>query len=103
MEITEKIALPLTLEGTANASLGQIDFTFDDELGVMPSFVFKTDVEVSDKTAIEAEAQKVIDALEKVSPGIRESFDYAKMYATNDEFGETADSISTEDFVIKLK
>jgi len=101
--ITDKFALPLALSDTTNASLGQVDFIFDDTYGAIPRLLFKTDVPITDKAALTAEANKVVDALEKLSPGLRESFDYLRADATNDELGENADSIKSDYVIIPLK
>lgn len=82
-EITEKIELPLTLENTSNSSLYTIQITKDESYGILPYVLFKTDVSVADTQALEEESQKVLDALEKLSPGIREAFEYIQMNATN--------------------
>ena len=103
LEITEAIELPLKLEGTSNSELGQIDFTNDETHGAIPRLLFKTDVPITDKAALEAEANKVIDALELLSPGLRKNFDYIRMDATNDELGADASTIKSDFVIIATK
>ena len=102
-EIAEKFELPITLSDTSNSAVYEISIANDATHGVIPHFLVKTDVPSSDKAACEAEGQKVIDALEKLSPGIRESFDYAQMNVTNDNLTEETQKVNSESVIIKLK
>ena len=98
----KKMPLPYALEGTSNSSVGEINVALEKDYGLIPHLIFKTDVKIGDKKQLAAEAQLVIEALEKLSPGIRDSFEYIRMEATNDELGQSAD-IKTEKIILPLK
>ena len=102
LDIYEKMPLPYALEGTSNSSVGEINVALEKDYGLIPHLIFKTDVKIGDKKQLAAEAQLVIEALEKLSPGIRDSFEYIRMEATNDELGQSAD-IKTEKIILPLK
>lgn len=82
-EVTEKIELPLTLENTSNSSLYAIQITKNPTYGILPYILLKTDVPVTDTASLEQECQKVLNELEKLSPGLRETFEHIEMNATN--------------------
>lgn len=102
-EISENVELPLALKNTANSSIHQISIVNDSELGVMPLLLVKTDTPVSDSKAIEAECQRVLDALELLSPGLRGEFSYAHIKVTNDTVDESNPEPSSETVIIPLK
>lgn len=102
-EIAEKLPLPYALPDTANSSLYRISIVNDGEYGAMPLLLVRTDTPVSDKAAIEAECQKVIDRIETISPGLRAEFSHANMTVTNDKIDENNPNPKTETFIISLK
>ena len=65
-------------------------------------FLIKTDVSIKDKAALEQEGEKVISAIEKLSPGIRDAFSYARINATNDKLDENTSSVTSETVTIAL-
>ncbi len=101
-EIVDKYPLPLKLEATSDSAIYEIGIANDPELGIIPLFLFKTSVDVNDETALNAEAEKVITALEKLSPGIRDNFEHARLEATNDELTEETTSINSKTVNLKL-
>ncbi len=102
-EIAEKLPLPYALSDTANSSLYRISIVNDGEYGAMPLLLVRTDAPVSDKAAIEAECQKVIDRIEAISPGLRAEFSNAYMTVTNDTIDENNPNPKTETVIIPLK
>ena len=102
-EIAEKYPLPLALENTSDSAIYEIGISNDAELGIIPLFLFKTSVDVNDEAALKAESEKVITALEKLSPGLRKNFEYARFEATNDELTEETTSINSKTVNLKLK
>ncbi len=102
-EVSEKFPLPISLENTSNSSVYEIGIASDSEHGIIPLILYKTDVPIKDKSALEAESQKVVDALEKLSPGIREAFDYMRLNATNDTLDENTTTVNAQTVTIKLK
>lgn len=101
-EISDKFKLPLTLEGTSGSAVYEIGIANDEAHGIIPLFLIKTDVKVSDKAALEKEAETVISAIEKLSPGIRGAFSYARINATNDNLDENTTSVNSETVTIAL-
>ncbi|MBQ8004335.1 MAG: hypothetical protein IJ299_04505 [Oscillospiraceae bacterium] len=102
-EIAEKLPLPYALSDTANSSLYRISIVNDGEYGAMPLLLVRTDTPVSDKAAIEAECQKVIDRIEAISSGLRAEFSHAHMTVTNDTIDENNPNPKTETIIISLK
>lgn len=100
--VSEKFPLPLALENTSDSSVYELGIAKDDEHGIIPLILFKTSVGIKDASAIESEAKKVIDAVEKLSPGFRQAFEYVRLNATNDSLDENTSSVSSESVTIKL-
>ncbi len=102
IEMAEKYPLPLELEGTGSA-IYEIGVSKNDEHGMIPLFLFTTDIPISDKKAVTAQAERVLSAIEKKFPGFSDAFEYAQFNATNDELDDSTTSVTTEPVVLKLK
>ena len=101
MEIAEKHELPLAIEGT-NSSVYVIGITNDEDHGVIPMVLFKTDVDITNEEALSAESGIILSKLEELSPGFIESFEYVSFEATNESPEENIESMKTEKVVIAL-
>ncbi len=102
-EISTEIPLPLELENTADSAIYEIGISNDPELGIIPLFLFKTSVDINDEAALLLESQKVLDAVEKVSPGIKESFENIRFEATNDNLDENTTTINSKEINLAVK
>lgn len=102
-EVTDKFKAPVVLENTSGSEVFAIRIINDEVEGMIPLFLVKTDVPISDRDALVSEAGKVIDALELLSPGLRENFTHASFSMTNDDIDENNPAPkSSESFVIGL-
>lgn len=101
-EISDKFKLPLELSDTSGSAVYEIGIANDETHGIIPLFLIKTDVSIKDKAALEKEGEKVISAIEKLSPGIRDAFSYARINATNDKLDENTSSVTSETVTIAL-
>ncbi len=99
-DMQKNFELPIKISDTVG--IYEISIANDKEHGVIPLVLFKTDVPISDKAKIREEAEKVFSELEKKSPGIKESFDYIRMNATNDELNENTTSVTTESMTLEI-
>ena len=102
-EISDTFKLPLALEGTSDSAVYEIGIANDETYGIIPLFLIKTSVSLSDKAALEKEGEKVITAIDNLSPGIREAFSHARINATNDNLDENTTSVTSEMVTIALK
>jgi len=102
-EIAATYPLPLELEGTTESSVYEIGIANDNELGILPLIVLKTSADVNDETALRSEGEKALAALEKLSPGMSDSFEYIRFEATNDEITEETTAINKKVLNLKLK
>lgn len=93
--------LPLVLSETTNSSIYEIGIANDDEHGILPMIFYKTDVPVDSEEELRAESEKVLAAIEKLSPGLSENFEYIRFEATNDEITEDTTTINKK--VLNLK
>ncbi len=102
-DVSDKFKLPMSLENTSNSSVYEIGIASDSEHGIIPLVLYKTDVSIKDTAAIEAESQKVVDALEKLSPGIRDAFDFMRLNVTNDSLDDNTTTVNAKTVTLKLK
>ena len=98
-EISETYKLPLALENTNNSSVYEIGISNDEEYGVIPLILIKTD----EKSDLEKEAKAVVSSLDALSPGISDTFDYVHVEMTNDDPANEEVKIESEKIVIKTK
>lgn len=98
-EISETYKLPLALSDTNNSSVYEIGISNDADHGVIPLILIKTD----EKSALEKEATACLSALEKLSSGIVDTFDYVHFEITNDTPEDENTEIKSEKVVIKTK
>ncbi len=102
-EIGDKFPSPLMLENTSNSEIYSVRITNDETDGIMPLFLVKTDVPTSDRDALTAEAKKIVDAIELLSPGFSKSFSHTAFSVTNDNIDENnTNPTSVESFVLTL-
>ncbi len=102
-QVAEKFPLPIKLEGTTNSAVYEIGIANDATHGIIPLIMYKTDVKISDNEAIRAEGERVIAAVEKLSPGMKDAFDFVRMNATNDELNENTTTVNTNSMTLELK
>lgn len=100
--VSEKFPLPLALDKTTDSSVYELGIAKDDKHGVIPLIMFKTGVDTNNRSAIEEESKKVIDAIESLSPGFRQAFEYARLNATNDDLSKNTSSVKAESVTLKL-
>ncbi len=102
-EISDEFELPLALEATSDSSLYEIGITKDEQHGVIPLIMFKTSAPISDAERLKTEAERVLAAIEKLSPGLGEIAEYACFEATNDEISGDVSSVKSKRVLLPLK
>lgn len=95
--------LPLALSETTNSSVYEIGIANDDDHGILPMIFYKTDVSVDNEEELRAESKKVLAAIEKLSPGLAENFEYIRFEATNDEITEDTTTINKKTINLKTR
>ncbi len=100
-DISSTYKLPLTLSDTTDSLVYEIGIANDDEHGVIPMILYKTTVPVDDEEQLTKESEKVLAAMEKLSPGLSENFEYIRFEATNDEITEETTTINRK--IVNLK
>ena len=102
-EMTSKFESPIVIEGEAKSEVHAIRIIRDEVEGMIPLILVKTDVDIKDRDALVAEAEKVIGGLEALSPGIRETFTHASFSMTNENIDENNPTPkAAESFVLPL-
>ncbi len=102
-EVNDKFKAPVVLENTSASEIHAIRIINDPVEGMLPLFLVKTAAPIADRDALVAEAEKVIDALELLSPGIRENFTHASFSMTNENIDENNPTpTASESFVLAL-
>lgn len=100
-DISGTYALPLELSDTSNSSIYEIGIANDEEHGIIPMIFYKTDVPVDNEEELRNESAKVLAAIEKLSPGLSENFEYIRFDATNDEITEDTTTINKKTLNLK--
>lgn len=101
-KISTSYPLPLALAETTESSVYEISLANDAELGLIPLIFYKTDATITNESALRAESEKVLAALEKIFPDIRESSEVIRFEATNDVIDENTTSINKKSINLKV-